>query len=112
MDNQQGQNEAACGGSALTAVLGTPVTERDDFLAGVCVALQVVTAADCGVTWADIVRAVGEDNIIQYAANVEPEEWELAGFRKYARNELRRGKPRRVTNFQVQRPAESGFDAT
>lgn len=66
---------------------------RDDFLQGVCVALQVVTSMDCGVTWREIVRAAGEDEILQYAAVTEPEEWDLAGFSRYAAQELKRGKP-------------------
>ena len=85
----------------LTAGLGIPVAERDDFLAGVCVSLQVITAMDCGVTWAEVVRAAGEDKILRYASHVEPEEWELAGFEKYALRELHRGKPRRVPNAKL-----------
>ena len=92
------QSRTGEAGANLTAVLGVPVVERDDFLAGVCVSLQVITAMDCGVTWAEIVRAVGEDKIIRYASHIEPEEWELAGFKKYAMQELRRGKPRKVPN--------------
>lgn len=38
--------------------------ESDEFLAGVCVALQCVTAQDCGVLWAEIVRAVGVDDLL------------------------------------------------
>lgn len=98
MDEQQPTNEAADGRSALTAVLGTPVDARDDFLAGVCVALQVVAAMDYGTTWAEIVRTVGEDKILWYASHVEPEEWELAGFKRYAANTLGRSKPRKVPN--------------
>lgn len=67
---------------------------RDDFLAGICVALQVVTSMDCGVTWAEIVQTAGVDDLLRYAAFVEPEEWQLAGFAKYARSELHRGRPR------------------
>lgn len=65
----------------------------DGFYAGVCVALQVITGFDNGVMWAELVRACGVEAMLQYAANVEPEEWELAGFEKYARDELRAGKP-------------------
>ncbi|WP_186077525.1 hypothetical protein [Burkholderia gladioli] len=68
---------------------------RDDgFFAGVCVALQVITAFDQGVMWAELVRACGTDELLQYAAHVEPEEWQLAGFEKYAFNELRKKKPK------------------
>lgn len=74
---------------------GQPITERDDFLQGVCVALQVVTAMDCGVTWREIVKTVGKEAILQFAAHDEPEEWELAGFKRYARTELKCGKPNR-----------------
>lgn len=67
---------------------------RDDFLAGICVALQCVAASTDGVLWTEIVRTAGEDDLLHYAACVEPEEWELAGFRMFARRELRRSKPR------------------
>lgn len=70
-----------------------PKTADDDFLLGVCVALQTVTSMDCGVTWRQIVESVGVDDILYYAAWIEPEEWELAGFARYARRELRRGQP-------------------
>lgn len=76
--------------------------KRDDFLAGICVALQCVTASDDGVLWREIVRTVGVDEALHYAAHVEPDEWELAGFRKYARVELRRSKPRKPPNVQVE----------
>jgi hypothetical protein len=67
---------------------------KDDFLHGICVALSCVVSMDCGVTWAEIVRTAGLEDLLQFAAFVEPEEWELAGFAKYAMAELRRGKPR------------------
>lgn len=65
----------------------------DAFLHGVCVALSVVTAMDCGVTWAEIVTTVGEDDLLYFAAHTEPEEWKLAGFSKYAKLELGKRKP-------------------
>ncbi len=74
--------------------------EGDDFLAGICVALQCVTAQDCGVLWREIVVAVGIDDLLQYATFIEPEEWELAGFGKYASAELGRRKPRRKASKQ------------
>lgn len=60
----------------------------DDFLAGICVALQCVTAFDSGVLWSEIIKAVGKDAILNYARNIEPDEWILAGFAKYAEVEL------------------------
>lgn len=73
----------------------------DEFLHGICVALQVVTAADEAVLWSEIVETVGVDQLLDYATFVEPEEWELAGFSRYARSELRRAKPRRRLMKQV-----------
>ena len=70
-------------------------SERDDFLHGICVALQVVTAGDCAVTWGEIVTTVGVEEMLDYATFVSPEDWELAGFKRYARSELGRAKPRR-----------------
>jgi len=92
---------------ALTAAPQAPAAAldagvvRDDFLQGVCVALQVVTSMDCGVTWREIVRAAGEDEILQYAAVTEPEEWGLAGFSRYAAQELKRGKPDAAMSAQA-----------
>ncbi|WP_186101429.1 hypothetical protein [Burkholderia gladioli] len=82
---------------------------RDDgFFAGVCVALQVITAFDQGVMWAELVRACGTDELLQYAAHVEPEEWQLAGFEKYAFNELRKKKPKAAARAsQAAAPAEA-----
>lgn len=77
----------------------TSIPERDDFLQGVCVALQVIRL-NCAVTWREIVEAVGVDQMLNYAAFIEPDEWELAGFKMHAKSELRRMKPRKrlVTN--------------
>ncbi|WP_186056539.1 hypothetical protein [Burkholderia gladioli] len=78
---------------------GQYVSESQDssndnqFFAGICVALQVLTTHDQGVIWKDIVKACGVDDLLQYAANVEPEEWRLAGFAHFARRELGRRKP-------------------
>lgn len=69
------------------------VGEGDDFLLGVCVALQVVTAMDCNVTWREIVNTAGVEDLIRFATVIEPEEWELAGFSRYAKQELMRDKP-------------------
>lgn len=69
--------------------------DKDDFSAGICVALTVITGFDQGVIWGELVRCAGVNRMIHYAANVEPNEWELAGFSKYAKSELGRNKPRR-----------------
>ena len=65
----------------------------DGLMAGVCVALAVVTARDDATTWGEIVKSAGINNALNYAANVNSEEWELAGFGKYAQSELGQGKP-------------------
>lgn len=72
------------------APIQEPATE---FKAGICVALQAITACDNGVLWSELVRACGTDEMLYYAAHVEPAEWELAGFAKYARAELGKKKP-------------------
>lgn len=94
---------------AVCAVLAArrPVGEHaegDEFLAGVCVALQCVTAQDSGVLWAEIVRAVGVDDLLQYATFIEPAEWDLAGFSTYASTELNRRRPRSKAAKQAKRP--------
>ena len=84
--------------SAPVAGEAQPNTERDlGFNAGICVALQVVTSMDCGVTWREIVTVAGKKELLDYAANVEPEEWELAGFKQYAMSEMNERKPRKRT---------------
>ncbi|WP_242898967.1 hypothetical protein [Stenotrophomonas maltophilia] len=84
--------------------------EGDEFLAGICVALQCVTAQDSGVLWAEIVRAVGVDDLLQYATFIEPAEWDLAGFSKYASTELHRRKPRSKASKQAKRPPAQAVD--
>ncbi len=84
--------------------------ESDEFLAGVCVALQCVTAQDCGVLWAEIVRAVGVDDLLQYATFIEPAEWDLAGFSTYALPELNRRRPRSKAAKQAKRPTAQAVD--
>lgn len=84
--------------------------ERDDFLAGICVALQCVTASDDGVLWREIVETAGKESLLRYATFVEPEEWELAGFKRYAQRELHRSRPRKCVpslkppNVRAERP--------
>ena len=80
----------------LDALRGVPVAVgkwEDGFMGGVCVALATVTAHGDSVIWREIVRSVGVDNALNYAANVNPEDWELAGFSKYAQPELGKDKP-------------------
>lgn len=90
MEDSVNRHSVECSGTLPDAA-----DASDDFLHGICVALTVVTSMDCGVTWAEIVRTAGENDMLQYAAFVEPEEWVLAGFAKYALGELHRGKPRK-----------------
>lgn len=76
-----------------------------EFKTGICVALQAITARDDGVLWAEIVRACGVDDLLYHAAHIEPDEWELAGFAKYARDELGRDKPALLAAPRVASPA-------
>ncbi|MEB8476705.1 hypothetical protein [Acidithiobacillus ferriphilus] len=71
------------------------VRDKDEFLAGVCVALQVITSMDYGVLWGELVQTAGQDSLLQYAAFTEPDEWVLAGFQKYALRGLGCKKPTR-----------------
>ena len=82
-------------GSPVDRGVGRSAPERDDFLAGICVALQCVTAEDNGVLWREIVETAGVESMLRYATFVEPDEWKLAGFARYAKNELHRARPRK-----------------
>jgi hypothetical protein len=76
------------------AVVPVAVSEWEDgFMGGVCVALATVKAHGDNVIWREIVRSVGVDNALNYAANVNPEDWDLAGFSEYAQLELGKDKP-------------------
>jgi hypothetical protein len=76
------------------AVAPVAVSEREDgFMGGVCVALATVKAHGDNAIWRDIVRSVGVDNALNYAANVNPEDWDLAGFSEYAQAELGKDRP-------------------
>jgi hypothetical protein len=68
---------------------------KDDFLQGICVALTIISSDGDGVLWAELVKTAGVDALLQYAAHVEPEEWETAGFKRFAKAELGRSKPRK-----------------
>ena len=72
--------------------------EGDPFLQGVCVALQAITAHGDGVIWREIVEAAGVDELLQFAAHIEPEEWELAGFSAFAKAEMGRDKPKKLAS--------------
>ncbi|GDX74730.1 hypothetical protein LBMAG40_13870 [Cyanobium sp.] len=76
------------------AVAPVAVSEWDNgFMSGVCAALAVVRNHGDSTVWKEIVRLVGTDYALNYAANVNPEDWELAGFSTYAQSELGKGKP-------------------
>jgi hypothetical protein len=63
---------------------------RDEgFTDGTIAALGVITAMDCPVTWAGVVRAAGTQNVLRRAIAQEGD-WEWAGFKKYAVSELGR----------------------
>jgi len=65
------------------------------FNMGLCVALQVLHKAGRPTEWVELIKATGENEILQYATFVEPEEWELAGFADWAPEYLRLDKPKR-----------------
>lgn len=81
---------------------------RDEgFNAGIVAALAVVKVMDCGVTWAEIVRAAGTQQVLRHALREEGD-WEWAGFQRYAVAELGReevAKARRVVNAARRRNA-------
>lgn len=81
-----------------TATEGCAPAAGSDFLAGICVSLQILAAHDQAGIWREIVQAVGVNDMLQYAAFTEPEEWELAGFALYAWSDLKRRKPRKPRN--------------
>ena len=58
------------------------------FYGGICAALQIVSAYDYGIAWHDIVNACGYDEIKKYVTKIEPEEFELIEFKKYAKSEF------------------------
>lgn len=63
--------------------------EKDHaFFAGICVALQHVSLYDCVTVWRDIVQSVGFDDLKHYVTKIEPEEFDLTGFKKYAKSEF------------------------
>jgi len=99
----------------LAALRGAPVAvseSEDGFMSGVCAALATVTAHGDSVIWREIVRSVGIDNALNYAANVNPEDWELAGFSKYAQPELGKDKPLPAPQAgEVQPPRPTYLDA-
>jgi len=65
------------------------INENDTaFLGGICVALQHVAVYDQGVCWHDIVNSVGFDIVKKYVTKIEPEEFELIEFKKYAKSEF------------------------
>jgi hypothetical protein len=80
--------------------------EGDPFFQGVCVALQSLTAHGDGVIWREIVEAAGADEIFRYAAHIEPEEWELAGFSAFAKSEMGRDKPKKLATPPAAQPAQ------
>lgn len=61
----------------------------EGFNQGTIAALGVITAMDCGVTWGEVVRAAGTQEILRHALTEEGD-WEWAGFKRYAKNELGR----------------------
>lgn len=61
---------------------------QSQFMAGICVCLQVVASHDNGVIWREIVDAVGVEEVIEYATKVEPEERELIKLDKYLNSEF------------------------
>lgn len=58
------------------------------FYGGICVALQCISLYDYGSAWAEVVRACGFENLKHYVTKVEPDEFELTAFQKYAKSEF------------------------
>lgn len=58
------------------------------FYGGICVALQHVSLYDYGTCWHDIVNSVGFEDIKKYVTKIEPEEFDLIDFQKYAKSEF------------------------
>ena len=58
------------------------------FYGGICVALQHVALYDHGVCWHDIVNSLGFDRLKKYVTKIEPAEFELIEFKKYAKSEF------------------------
>ncbi len=58
---------------------------RDEgFTAGTIAALAVLALHDQETIWRDVLRAAGQqDEVIYYAAHIEPEDWEWGGFAHY-----------------------------
>jgi len=58
------------------------------FYSGLCAALQIVALYDAGTEWHDIVNAAGFDHVKKYVTKIEPAEFDLIEFRKYAKSEF------------------------
>lgn len=81
------------------------------FFLGVCVSLSCVKAQGSGTTWREIVRSVGEDEILYFAAHIEPDEWELAGFAQFAQMELGKAKPPKKSPHRIQIPTTTSKES-
>ncbi len=53
------------------------------FLAGTVSALAVIYGFDEETAWREVLRTSGEASVLYYAAHIEPEDWEFAGFAAY-----------------------------
>lgn len=60
---------------------------NDGFNAGTIAALGILHAHDDPVAWREIVEAAGTHSVLVHAL-VEGDDWEWAGFAKYAKEEL------------------------
>jgi len=58
------------------------------FYGGICAALQVISLYDYGTAWHDIVNAAGFETIKEYVTKIEPAEFDLIAFKKYAKSEF------------------------
>lgn len=84
----------------LVAVCGEAQADltrvRDDaFNHGICVGLQMLFSMGATTQWCELIRSVGANEILQFAAHVEPEEWELTGLSQWALPYLKMRKPRK-----------------
>ncbi|ADU66179.1 hypothetical protein Selin_1445 [Desulfurispirillum indicum S5] len=59
-----------------------------DFYAGICVALQIVAQRGECVIWREIAGSVSEERLRKYVTEIEPTEYEVAGFSRFAKTEL------------------------
>ena len=58
------------------------MSESEEYLRGVCVALEVINRHNDALLWNEVLRAAGRNSMIEYALYVEPDEWINSGFNR------------------------------